>query len=216
MTTVNTDTMSRITDTPAGESDRAMSAGGRFAAMDDERLMVQKAAEGDTMAFERLFDKYQNFVWSVAYRMTYRQESAEDLAQEVFLIAWRKLPGFAGKSAFSTWLYRITVNTTLNWRRGAGRYVSLPEPGEWEPGDPANDHAPERAAMARDAERTLARLLDRLEDDRRLAFILREIEGLSYDEIAKATSWPVGTVRSRLARARDQLATMAREMEEQP
>ncbi|MDH5509402.1 MAG: sigma-70 family RNA polymerase sigma factor, partial [Nitrospinota bacterium] len=184
-------------------------------AMDDERLMVQMAARGDTMAFEKLFDKYQNFVWSVAFRMTYRHDSAEDLAQEVFLMAWRKLPAFEGKSAFSTWLYRITVNTTLNWRRSAGRYVSLPEPGGWEPGDPANDHAPERAAMARDAERILARLLDRLEDDRRLVFILREIEGLSYDEIAEATSWPVGTVRSRLARARDQLAVMAREMEEQ-
>ncbi|MDH5511079.1 MAG: hypothetical protein OEZ32_12110, partial [Nitrospinota bacterium] len=66
--------------------DRIIGAGGRFAAMDDERLMVQMAAGGDTMAFEKLFDKYQNFVWSVAFRMTYRHDSAEDLAQEVFLM----------------------------------------------------------------------------------------------------------------------------------
>jgi len=182
--------------------------------MDDEQAWVERAAGGDTGAFERLFDRYRDFVWSVAYRMTYRNDSAEDLAQEVFLAVWRKLPGFEGKSAFSTWLYRITVNTTLNWKRVSSRYVNLPAAGEWEVSDPANDHAPERAAMARDAERILALLLGRLEDDRRLAFILRELHGLSYEEIAEATSWPVGTVRSRLARARGQLAAMAREMED--
>jgi len=214
MTAEKMDTISHIGNIPAQGQDELSNIYTGLVKMDDERLVVRKAREGDTKAFEQLYGRYKNFVWSVAFRMTYHHESAEDLAQEVFVAAWRKLPGFEGKSAFSSWLYRITVNTTLNWRRGAQRYVSLPDPEQWEPGDPANDHGPERAAAARDAERILALLLGKLEKEKRLVFILRELEGMSYTQIAEATGWPEGTVRSRLARARDQLAAQAREMEE--
>jgi len=180
-------------------------------AVEEEKEIVERAKRGDVAAFEALFVRYKNFVWSVAFRMTYRKETAEDLAQEVFLAAWRKLSTFQEKSAFSTWLYKITVNTTLNWQRGAFRYAILPVSGDWELAASAED-GPEKAALARESERMLAKLLGKLEKDRRLVFILRELEGLSYSDIAEATGWPVGTVRSRLARAREELSRMADEM----
>jgi RNA polymerase sigma-70 factor (ECF subfamily) len=191
-----------------------LGAMGRYPAVNEEIDIIEKAKRGDTKAFEALFEKHRNFVWSVAFRMTYRHDAAEDLAQEVFLTVWRKLPTFEGKSAFSTWLYRITVNTTLNWQREVMRFAKLPNDGKWETDNSGGSNGPEKAALAREAERTLARLLRGLEKDRRLVFIMRELEGLSYAEIAEATGWPLGTVRSRLARARGELSRMAEELGE--
>jgi len=192
---------------------RAVAAREMSSRMNDESEHIERARLGDVESFEWLYERHKSFVWNVAFRMTYQRQSAEDLAQEVFLTAWRKLPDFKGTAAFSTWLYRITVNTTLNWRRDSMRWASLREDKSWETGFHSGDNNPERALMALEAERALHKLLGQLEKDRRLAFILRELEGLSYEEIAASTGWAIGTVRSRLARARQELSRLAENME---
>jgi len=179
--------------------------------MSDEAQIVEKARSGDTAAFKSLYDKYGRFVWSVAFRMTYDFDEAEDVAQDVFISAWKSLPGFRGVSAFSTWLYRITVNHTINRvkRRRITKELTdetlrhVLDSGVFMRQNPA------AAADELDVEKRLAALLNRLDADRRMAVILREIEGLSYEEIAEATGVPIGTVRSRLARGRKDLEEMA-------
>ncbi|VAX21936.1 RNA polymerase sigma factor RpoE [hydrothermal vent metagenome] len=190
-----------------------------------ETKIVNKAKQGDGHAFGRLFERYKHFVWSVAYRMTYDFDVAEDVAQDVFVSAWKSLNTFRGGSAFSTWLYKITVNKTLNRLRPP---LSLSydsgergEGSEWDEAPMArvdkevfDQLNPESRADAVEVEQTLAILLSQLDPDRRIAIILREIEGLSYQEIASATGAPIGTVRSRIARGRAELEKLADEMEE--
>lgn len=183
--------------------------------MTDERAIVGRAKTGDAKAFEELFRRYKSFVWNVAYRMTYNFDQAEDVAQEVFVAAWRALPSFGGRSGFSTWLYRIAVNKTLNRVRMRRDLPFEADEAAWGLVDAEvfMRQNPEAAAEELDNERTLARLLARLDPERRLAIVLREIEGLSYEEIAGATGVPVGTVRSRIARARRDLEGIAADME---
>ena len=181
--------------------------------MDVDMRLARLAAEGGKEAFEALFDRHSGFVWSVALRMTGDPSHAEDLAQEVFLTVWRKLPQFEGRSSFTSWLYRITVNTALNWRRTQDRYQSFPEEGPARLDNlPSSSTGPEAQAMASQEEKTLETLLLSLEEPYRIAFILRELEGLSYEEVAKALGLPIGTVRSRLSRAREKLTKLAEGM----
>lgn len=181
-----------------------------------ETEIVSKAQEGDGYAFERLFERYKHFVWSVAYRMTYDFDAAEDVAQEVFVSAWKSLKTFRGGSAFSTWLYTITVNKTLNRLRAPPNlsYDSFDAMTARVDREVFKRQNPKSGADMVEAEQTLAMLLSKLDPDRRVVIILREIEGLSYEEIAKATGAPIGTVRSRIARARAELEKLAGEIEE--
>ncbi|MBI4667142.1 MAG: sigma-70 family RNA polymerase sigma factor [Nitrospinae bacterium] len=177
----------------------------------DEARIVEKARNGDQEAFGVLFEQYKNMVWSVAYRMTYDFDEAEDLAQDVFVSAWKNLGSFRGDSSFSTWLYRITANKSLN-HAGKRKNVRV-VPGE-ETMAKVDEamfmrNNPQLSIEQMETEKTLAEFLGRLEPERRLAVILRELEGLSYEEIAEATKVPVGTVRSRLARGRRELEEMA-------
>ena len=153
-------------------------------------------------------------VWNVAYRMTSDFDEAEDLAQDVFVTAWLKLASFRGESAFSTWLYRITVNKALNGKKG-GRMVhrlSEEETANLLDAETFMRQNPSAGLEKLEAERILAGLLAQIEPERRLALILREIEGLSYEQIAEAMETPVGTVRSRISRAREELEAIAKKM----
>lgn len=179
---------------------------------DEDSLLVDKARDGDTAAFGLLFEKHKRRVWSVAYRMTVDFDEAEDISQEVFVTAWRKLSMFRGDSAFSTWLYRITVNTALNSKRGGRIVHGLTDEATANlvDDDVFRRQNPSAGVEKLEAERILAKLLARLEPERRMALILREIEGLSYEEIASAMDTPVGTVRSRISRAREDIESEAR------
>lgn len=181
----------------------------------NETEIVNKAIKGDGRAFGRLFEKYKHFVWSVAYRMTYDFDQAEDVTQDVFVSAWQSLKTFRGGSAFSTWIYKITVNKALNRLRSISNRT-------YDSSDPMMDRVdkevferqnPESGADALETEQMLSKLLSKLDPDRRVVIILKEIEGLSYEEIATVTGAPIGTVRSRIARARQTLEKLAEEMD---
>lgn len=181
----------------------------------DETALVRQAARGDREAFGLLYDRHARFVYNVAIRMVYDHGEADELTQEAFVTAWRKLPGFRGGSAFRTWLYRIVVNRGITHLRSRRPTQEMSDEAMHSRSDDYRftDDDPLRAAEARQAEERLKAFLDRLDPDRRATVILRELEGLAYDEIAHIMEVPVGTVRSRLARARDDLAAMAREEE---
>ncbi len=183
----------------------------------DEDKTVARACLGDQTAFMELFEKHKGFVWNVAYRMVYDFDEAEDLAQEVFIAAWKNLAVYQGKSQFSTWLYRITVNRTLNHVTRSKKNDEFNET-KVRPFVDENifmRQNPESAVFELEAEKDLATLLARLEPERRMALILREIEGFSYEEIAQATNTKIGTVRSRIARGKDELERYAKEIKKE-
>lgn len=191
---------------PSKPSDKRMN--------DEEGRLVEKARAGDAAAFGLIFERSKSMVWNVAYRMTGDFDEAEDLAQDVFVTAWRKLASFRGESAFSTWLYRITVNKALNGKKGKRMVHRLSdrETANLVDAETFIHQNPSAGVEKLETERILAGLLARLEPERRLALILREIEGLSYEQIAEAMDTPVGTVRSRISRAREELETTAKKM----
>lgn len=171
-----------------------------------EQELAAKARAGDRDAFEQLVLTYQNRVYTLALRLTGDREEARDLAQEAFLRAWQGLPSFRGDSGFSTWLHRLTTNVCLDFLRRRTRQrehepgVSLDDETVPEPADCSQDPQLrlERAELARTVERGLAALPEHY----RQALVLRELSGLRYQEIAAALGVDMGTVKSRLARAR--------------
>ena len=168
----------------------------------------RKAKQGDQDAFEQLVRDNQNKVYSLALRFTGDLETAADLAQEAFLKAWQGLDGFQGESSFSTWIYRLTANVCIDYLRKKARReavepsVSLDDPdGPWaEPADWEQD--PQRQLERSERGRALARGLARLPDWQRQVLVLRELAGLSYQEIGEKLGIDMGTVKSRIARAR--------------
>ncbi|GAB0149447.1 RNA polymerase sigma factor RpoE [Marichromatium gracile] len=174
-----------------------------------DQELVERAQAGDKRAFDLLVLKYQQKISNLISR--YLRDPAEvmDVAQESFLKAYRALPGFRGESAFYTWLYRIAVNTVKNHlvaqgRRPPGGDVEAEVAEQMEGGGRLRDGAtPERELLGDEIARTVQAALDDLPDDLRTAIMLREFEGMSYEEIANAMECPIGTVRSRIFRARD-------------
>jgi RNA polymerase sigma-70 factor, ECF subfamily len=174
-----------------------------------DEALVARAQAGDRGAFDLLVRKYQQRIVKLAFRYVRDHAEALDIAQEAFIKAYRALPGFRGESAFYTWLYRIAINAAKNHL--AGRDRRLVDLGsDSDDGDPLervgllrDDETPERLAMQGDLERVIAETVAALPDDLRAAILLREIDGLSYEEIAAAMDCPVGTVRSRIFRARE-------------
>jgi RNA polymerase sigma-70 factor, ECF subfamily len=174
----------------------------------DEEL-VARAQAGDKRAFDLLVVKYQQKVASLISR--YMRDSSEvlDVTQEAFLKAYRALPAFRGDSAFFTWLYRIAINTVKNHlvaqgRRPPGDDLDAEVAEQMDMGGRLREHAtPERELLTDEIARTVQAALDDLPDDLRTAIVLREIEGMSYEEIADAMECPIGTVRSRIFRARE-------------
>lgn len=171
--------------------------------MMDERRLLQKAQEGDRKAFEALVALHSRRVYNLALGYTGRHHDAEEIAQTVFVKVWKALPQFRGASAFSTWLYRLTLNAcTDHYRRERKRRgdLSLDDPDL----APIRDAAPspEEIVIQREEEAILRKALAELPEQHRVILILREMDGLDYQEIAQVLDLEMGTVKSRLARAR--------------
>ena len=176
----------------------------------DEQTLVQRAAEGDSAAFETLVERYQQQVYNLALRMVSSHADAQDLAQEAFIRAWRALPSFHRTAQFSTWLYRLTSNICIDFLRAQKRrkVVSLTmlqddEDKQWEL--PDGDPLPEQRMIDREEREALGRAFRALDPDYRQVLTLRIVNGCSYQEIGEILNLPEGTVKSRLSRARDQL-----------
>jgi RNA polymerase sigma-70 factor (ECF subfamily) len=176
-----------------------------------ELMLVRRVQSGDEKAFAQLVRANQDFVYDLTCRLLGDEAEAEDVAQEVFAAVFRSLPSFKGESRLSTWIFRIAKNHCLNrlkyhQRRDRGRQVALdtvPEGVLLLPGGPA---APDRLLEGREEQRLVEMALEVLDEDHRLLVVMRDIEGMSYEEIAAATEQPEGTVKSRLHRARQRLA----------
>jgi RNA polymerase sigma-70 factor (ECF subfamily) len=159
---------------------------------------VVRAMEGDKEAFARLVERYQRMVYTLAYNTLGSHVDAEDAAQEVFLRAYRKLPGFRGASAFSTWLFRLAVNTVIDYQRRESR---APVPAEV---PEAPGHAESEALQRIGYGHLMAALAD-LPPDYRLPVVLRDVYGLEYREIARVLGRPLGTVKAYVHRGRSAL-----------
>jgi RNA polymerase sigma-70 factor (ECF subfamily) len=176
---------------------------------DADQALVERAQRGESRAFDLLVLKYQQRVASLIGR--YLRDSAEvmDVTQEAFLKAYRALPGFRGESAFYTWIYRIAINTVKNYmvaqgRRPPGDDVEAEVAEQMDMGGRLREQAtPERELLTDEIAANVQAALDGLPEDLRTAIVLRELEGMSYEEIATAMSCPIGTVRSRIFRARE-------------
>ena len=174
----------------------------------DQQLVV-RVQKGDKSAFDLLVRKYQHRIAKLVSRYVYDRTEVEDVTQEAFIKAYRAIKGFRGESAFYTWLYRIAINTAKNYLVAQGRRPSIAdvETEEAEASDIGTNlrdaTTPERHLLADEIGRTVERVLAALPEDLRTAVTLREIEGLSYEEIAEVMDCPIGTVRSRIFRARE-------------
>ena len=173
-----------------------------------EQELVRAAQSGDQSAFAQLVTANQAMVYSLTYRMTGNPEDAADLTQEAFLNAWRSLGGFGGQSAFSTWVYRLASNACIDFLRREKRRNSLSmtlEDGEDEDRQadlPDERWSPQRALERKEAQEAVRQGLAALSPEHREVLVLRELDGLSYAEIAHALGLEEGTVKSRIARAR--------------
>ena len=172
-----------------------------------EQELVRAAAGGDTEAFEQLVRTYENKIYHLALRMCGSSEEAGDIAQEAFLAAWRGLPSFRGESNFATWLYRLTSNAAIDYLRRQKKErgdMSLDDEGL---GLDAVDTGPgpQDAAEQTEVQSAVAAGLRQLSEGHRQVLVLREIQGLSYEEIAAVLEVDLGTVKSRISRARTAL-----------
>ncbi|MFL6550649.1 MAG: RNA polymerase sigma factor RpoE [Povalibacter sp.] len=176
---------------------------------DNDQQLVQRVQKGDKGAFDLLVRKYQHRVLKLVSRFVNDAAEAEDVAQEAFLKAYRALPAFRGDSAFYTWLYRIAINTAKNTlvsnrRRPVDFDLDLQDPEQHDRQALLKDaDTPEGVLLTDEIRGVVERALEQLPEDLRTAIVLRELEGLSYEEIAEAMDCPVGTVRSRIFRARE-------------
>jgi RNA polymerase sigma-70 factor (ECF subfamily) len=171
--------------------------------------LVRRVQKGDKAAFDALVLKYQHKVLKLVQRYVRDPAEAEDVVQDAFIKAYRALPAFRGDSAFYTWLYRIAINTAKNALVSAGR---RPATFDLDAQDATgadlqarmkDTDTPERLLLTDEIRSIVNRAIDNLPEDLRTAIVLREIEGLSYEEIAGSMNCPVGTVRSRIFRARE-------------
>ena len=174
-----------------------------------DKELVKRVQKGDKGAFDLLVLKYEHKIVNLVMRYVRDPELALDISQEAFIKAYRALPRFRGDSAFYTWLYRIAVNTAKNYlaaqrRRPADIELDLQEPEQYGLHAKLKEtDTPEGIALGLELQETLERAIQALPDDLRTAIILRELDGMSYEEIAQTMECPVGTVRSRIFRARD-------------
>jgi RNA polymerase sigma-70 factor (ECF subfamily) len=186
---------------------------------DIDRQLVERARQGDKRAFELLVEKYQRRLHRLLSRMVRNAEEVEDIAQETFIKAYRALPNFRGDAAFYTWLYRIGVNTAKNYLAGRNKTMqtisdqALDDEDEPDERLVAQDNnTPETELMSKQIALAVNEAVQALPEELRSAITLREMEGLSYEEIAELMSCPIGTVRSRIFRAREAIAVKLRPM----
>lgn len=186
----------------------------------DERQLVRRAKRGDEKAFRTLMERYRRKVYSIAYGMVHNPEAAYDISQEVFIKVYRYLGSFQGSSSFYTWLYRISVNLSIDWLRKQGRHDQVdfddsllrrePDGAEALVVPTLQDSDPLKALGRKELRGQIARAFESLSEKHRAVLLLREVEGLSYDEIARTLKIHKGTVMSRLHHARRNLQRVLR------
>jgi len=182
-----------------------------------DQQLVERVQQGDKQAFGLLVTKYQRKLSRLLSRMIRDPAEVEDVVQEAFIKAYRALSSFRGESAFYTWLYRIGINTAKNYLVSLGRRASSRSDVQSEDAEGFEDaeqlrdvDTPERLMMSRQVVEAVDEAMDHLPEELRMAIVLREIEGLSYEEIAVTMGCPIGTVRSRIFRARDAISERLR------
>jgi len=174
-----------------------------------DKKLVERVQKGDKGAFDLLVLKYQHKIVNLVMRYVRDPELSQDIAQEAFIKAYRALPRFRGDSAFYTWMYRIAVNTAKNHlaaqrRRPMDIELDLQDPEQYDLHAKLKEtDTPEGVTISHELQQTVERAIAALPEDLRTAIVLRELEGMSYEEIAQTMECPVGTVRSRIFRARD-------------
>ncbi|MGB5297431.1 MAG: RNA polymerase sigma factor RpoE [Thiogranum sp.] len=174
-----------------------------------DQELVERVQSGEKAAFDILVRKYEHKLANVISRYIHDQSEVLDVAQDAFIKAYRALPNFRGDSAFYTWLYRIAINTAKNHLVAASRRppkddINAEEAEQFDAGSGLKEYAtPERLALRSELAGTIQDAIEALPEELRVAIVLRELEGLSYEEIASAMECPIGTVRSRIFRARD-------------
>ena len=184
-----------------------------------DQLLVERAQRGDKHAFELLVTKYQRKLIRLLSRFIRDSSEVEDVAQEAFIKAYRALPNFRGDSAFYTWLYRIGINTAKNYLVAMGRRAPTSTGMDAEEAEDLGEsellqdvNTPENQMMSRQVAETVNQTLETLPEELRTAITLREMEGLSYEEIASVMNCPIGTVRSRIFRAREAISVQLKPM----
>ena len=176
---------------------------------DVDQLLVERVQRGEQGAFDLLVRKYQHRILAVIGRYIYDHAEAQDVAQDTFIRAYRALGNFRGDSAFYTWVYKIAVNTAKNHLVAQGRRpptddVAVDDAMHFTADSQLKDRAtPENELLRQEIERNVTAAVDELPEELRMAITLREVDGLSYEEIAETMNCPIGTVRSRIFRARE-------------
>ncbi|MEM1112723.1 MAG: RNA polymerase sigma factor RpoE [Pseudomonadota bacterium] len=188
-----------------------------MSAAETDQQLIARVQKGDNRAFDMLVLKYQHKVLGVISRYVHDRDEVQDVAQEAFIKAYRALPKFRGDSQFYTWLYRIAINTAKNHlvsrsRRPPGSDVEVEDAEYYDGGGALRDiETPESALFGNELREVVERAISDLPDDLRAAVTLREFDGLSYEDIAEIMDCPVGTVRSRIFRAREAIDRQVKE-----
>ncbi len=184
----------------------------------DDHQLIAECLQGRSEAFGELVARYQNRLYNTVYRLLDSAEDAQDVVQEAFLSAYQSLDSFKGDSQFYTWLYRIAFNTAISFKRKQRVVLSMhtmrENGGNLEPLDPSEFSQPEHALQRQEEERRIQRALNRLSPEHRAVLIMKDMEGQKYEEMAEILQVPIGTIRSRLHRARLELREWLQQEEE--
>ena len=182
----------------------------------DERELIIRAGRGDAYAFEQLMAAHENKMYAVALRMCGNREDAQDCLQEAMIRVFRAISGFKGQSSFSTWVYRITMNSCLDELRRRKSRTATSLDGMLENGFAPSDDGdtPEQSSLRAEQRRAMEKAIANLPEDMRSAIVLRDIQGCSYDEIARVLDTNVGTIKSRISRGREKLRSVLMEQPE--
>ena len=194
---------------PSGQAGAEGTERERMSEAQVDQLLVERVQKGDKRAFDLLINKYQHRIVSLVSRYVTDPADAMDIAQEAFIKAYRAIDRFRGDSAFYTWLYRIAINTAKNWlvarkRRPPASDIDAADAEQYDMDSRLKEHGtPENEFMREEIKRTVFETIAGLPEDLRTAIMLREMEGMSYEDIAVTMDCPIGTVRSRIFRARE-------------
>ena len=178
----------------------------------EETEMISRCQQGDQEALKEIYDKYHKKVYRIAYGEVRQREDALDIVQEVFIKLFRSIKNFQGRSYFYTYLYRMVMNTAIDHARKLGKKFasSLDEEGSFEPSDGA-EKGPERVFLQKELEERVKRAMDKLPAEQKAALIFRDMEGLSYQEMAEAMGCSIGTVMSRLHYGRKKMQELLKD-----
>jgi RNA polymerase sigma-70 factor (ECF subfamily) len=178
----------------------------------EETEMISRCQQGDQEALKEIYDKYHKKVYRIAYGVVRQREDALDIVQEVFIKLFRSIKNFQGRSHFYTYLYRMVMNTAIDHARKSGKKFasSLDEEGSFEPSDGV-EKGPERVFLQKELEERVKRAMDKLPAEQKAALIFRDMEGLSYQEMAEAMGCSIGTVMSRLHYGRKKMQELLKD-----